>query len=62
MLTREQLAALGLEMLATQRRYFNPATRTQAVLEESKAIERKFRLECERIIQGPSLFDREDRP
>jgi hypothetical protein len=60
MMTREELARLALEMLAKQRKYFNPKTRSDAVLEESKALEKQLKQECQRIIEGPSLFGEGD--
>jgi hypothetical protein len=56
MLTRDELARMVLAMLAKQRQYFNPKTRSNAVLEESKALEKELKHECERIVEGPTLF------
>ena len=50
---------MALDVLAKQRNYFAPATRGPATLEASKAAERELRRECERILEGPTLFDRE---
>jgi formiminotetrahydrofolate cyclodeaminase len=56
MLSRDELARMVLSVMAKQKEYFNPRTRTQKVLEESKALEKELRHECERILEGPTLF------
>jgi hypothetical protein len=60
LLTREELAAMVLEMFAAQRKYFAPSTRSQATLEASKMIEKRLRHECERILEPPGLFSGDD--
>jgi hypothetical protein len=54
--TREDLARLALATLKKQREYFNPRTRTQDVLRESKALEQQLKHEAEMILEGPTLF------
>ena len=56
MLTREELAKAVLEVLTKQREYFDKG-RSSAALKECKALERTLKHECERIIEGPTLFD-----
>lgn len=53
MLTREELAKAVLHLLATQKRYFS--ARSNAVLEESKKLERELKHACERITEGDTL-------
>jgi hypothetical protein len=60
MLTREELAKLVIEVMDAQRRYFATSTRSQATLEASKALEKRLRHECERILEPPGLFSGDD--
>jgi hypothetical protein len=45
--------ALVTKMRAAQRAWFNPRTRTQAVLEESKKLEHEVDREAERLGETP---------
>jgi len=58
LITREELALKGLAMLDKQRKYFK--TRSPIMLEESKTLERSFKHECQRILEGPELFKEGD--
>jgi hypothetical protein len=55
-MTRDELARAYLAMREVQKRYFNPKTRTQDVLLESKKLEHALDEECQRIVAGPTLF------
>lgn len=63
MLTREELARAVLELLKIQKTYFrirpdDPAKRV--ALEDAKAAEKDIKAECERILEGPTLFGMND--
>lgn len=59
MLTREDLAKSVLELLKIQKTYFRLRADDPAkpvALADAKAAEKDIRAECERILEGPSLF------
>ncbi len=58
-MTVTELARLGREMRAAQRRYFSRKNRTLAALKESMELEARFDEAVFMILNGsPTLFDR----
>jgi hypothetical protein len=51
-MTLAEFVGLVAEMRAAQKRYFNPNTRTQDTLAESKLLERKVDEEINRVQAG----------